>query len=250
MSKRGRESDATPTSTAKKKSATNTDGPEPEERKQGFLTTKKFANLPISGGTSGALQSMGFTFMTKIQDHSIEALLVGKDLLGAAKTGSGKTLAFLVPAVELLRKVQFTGRNGTGVVVISPTRELSLQTYGVLREIMDHASHSQTHGLLIGGANRRAEAERLVRGVNIVVATPGRLLDHLQVIIVIDFLLSCAPFAGVTFAWCSVAPHFRLRSFASTDQHFASCRVSSLSPPSASLASCAQLSASSCVLIL
>ena len=58
--------------------------------------------------------------MTKIQDRSIPALLTGKDLLGAAKTGSGKTLSFLVPAVELLSKVQFTQRNGTGVVIISP----------------------------------------------------------------------------------------------------------------------------------
>jgi ATP-dependent RNA helicase DDX18/HAS1 len=85
-----------------------------------------------------------------------------------------------VPAVELLSKVQFTSRNGTGCVVISPTRELSLQIYGVLRELCTHGKHSQTHGLVIGGANRRAEAERLAKGVNILVATPGRLLDHLQ----------------------------------------------------------------------
>ena len=68
-----------------------------------------------------------------------------------------------VPAIELLSKVQFTGRNGTGVVVISPTRELSLQIYGVLRELCAHGKHSQTHGLVIGGANRRAEAERLAK---------------------------------------------------------------------------------------
>ena len=96
--------------------------------------------------------------MTKIQDRSIPALLTGKDLLGAAKTGSGKTLSFLVPAVELLSKVQFTQRNGTGVVIISPTRELSLQIYGVLREMSKEAKHTQTHGLVIGGANRKAEA--------------------------------------------------------------------------------------------
>jgi len=65
-------------------------------------------------------------------------------------------------------------------VIISPTRELSLQIYGVLRELCQHGKHSQTHGLVIGGANRRAEAERLAKGVNILVATPGRLLDHLQ----------------------------------------------------------------------
>merc|ERR1712137_930154 len=92
--------------------------------------------------------------------------------------GSGKTLSFLLPAVELLHKSRFLPRNGTGVIVISPTRELSLQTYGVVRDLMEF--HSQTHGLVIGGANRKAEAEKLVKGVNLLVATPGRLLDHLQ----------------------------------------------------------------------
>ena len=101
--------------------------------------------------------------MTKIQAKTIPPLLEGKDVLGAAKTGAGKTLAFLVPTIELLSKVQFTARNGTGAIVISPTRELSLQTYGVLRDLCSHSGHTQTHGLIIGGANRRAEAERLSR---------------------------------------------------------------------------------------
>jgi ATP-dependent RNA helicase DDX18/HAS1 len=61
---------------------------------------------------------------------------------------------------------------------VSPTRELALQIFGVARELMEH--HSQTFGIVIGGANRRAEAEKLVKGVNLLVATPGRLLDHLQ----------------------------------------------------------------------
>lgn len=69
-------------------------------------------------------------------------------------------------------------RNGLGAVVISPTRELALQIYGVLRDLCAH--HSQTHGMVIGGANRRTEADKLCKGVNILVATPGRLLDHLQ----------------------------------------------------------------------
>ena len=54
-------------------------------------------------------------------------------LVGAAKTGSGKTLSFLIPAVELITKLKFMPRNGTGVIIISPTRELSMQTFGVLR---------------------------------------------------------------------------------------------------------------------
>ena len=67
---------------------------------------------------------------------------------------------------------------GTGVIIVSPTRELALQIFGVVRELMSH--HSQTYGVVIGGANRRAEAEKLGKGVNLLVATPGRLLDHLQ----------------------------------------------------------------------
>lgn len=100
--------------------------------------------------------------------------------MGSAKTGSGKTLAFLIPAIELLIKLGWRQQSGTGAIVISPTRELSMQTYGVLNEIME-AHPSLTHGLIMGGANRQTEALRLVKGVSFLVSTPGRLLDHLQV---------------------------------------------------------------------
>jgi ATP-dependent RNA helicase DDX18/HAS1 len=67
---------------------------------------------------------------------------------------------------------------GTGVLIISPTRELCLQIYGIARELMRY--HTQTHGLIMGGANRKTESDKLLKGVNLIVATPGRLLDHLQ----------------------------------------------------------------------
>ncbi|KAG2515902.1 hypothetical protein JM18_008056 [Phytophthora kernoviae] len=143
-----------------------------------YFSGEDFSSLPLSEPTRKALADMGFKKMTKIQAKSIRPLLAGQDLLGAAKTGSGKTLSFLIPAVELLHKVRFTARKGTGCIVISPTRELALQIYGVVRDICKY--HSQTHGIVMGGANRRAEAERLVKGVNILISTPGRLLDHLQ----------------------------------------------------------------------
>ena len=73
---------------------------------------------------------------TYLQAKALPHLLEGRDLLGQAKTGSGKTLAFLVPAIELLYKLKFMPRNGTGVIIISPTRELSMQTFGVLRELL------------------------------------------------------------------------------------------------------------------
>ncbi|KAJ2790541.1 ATP-dependent RNA helicase, partial [Coemansia helicoidea] len=137
-----------------------------------------FESLPLTPQTQSAIKEMGFTKMTEVQARTIPPLLAGRDVLGAAKTGSGKTLSFLIPAVELLAKLRFKPRNGTGAIIISPTRELALQIFGVARDLMQR--HSQTFGIVIGGANRRAEADKLTKGVNLLIATPGRLLDHLQ----------------------------------------------------------------------
>jgi len=138
-----------------------------------------FSTLELSSQTTRALSEMGMTHMTAVQAKSIPVLLAGKDVLGAARTGSGKTLAFLIPAIELLHRLKFKPMNGTGIIIITPTRELALQIFGVARDLMKY--HSQTFGIVIGGANRRAEEEKLVKGVNLLVATPGRLWDHLRV---------------------------------------------------------------------
>ncbi|XP_001363225.2 ATP-dependent RNA helicase DDX18 [Monodelphis domestica] len=132
----------------------------------------------VNENTLKAIAEMGFTNMTEIQHKSIRPLLEGRDILAAAKTGSGKTLAFLIPSIELIVKLKFMPRNGTGVLILSPTRELAMQTFGVLKELMTH--HVHTYGLIMGGSNRSAEAQKLANGINIIVATPGRLLDHMQ----------------------------------------------------------------------
>uniref|UniRef100_A0A4W5NMP0 ATP-dependent RNA helicase n=1 Tax=Hucho hucho TaxID=62062 RepID=A0A4W5NMP0_9TELE len=146
----------------------------------GAFEDTSFASLAslVSENTLKGVKEMGFDHMTEIQHKSIRPLLEGRDILAAAKTGSGKTLAFLIPSIELIYKLKFMPRNGTGVVILSPTRELAMQTYGVMKELMTH--HVHTFGLIMGGSNRTAEAQRLANGVNILVATPGRLLDHLQ----------------------------------------------------------------------
>ncbi|XP_069472690.1 ATP-dependent RNA helicase DDX18 isoform X1 [Ambystoma mexicanum] len=146
----------------------------------GAFEDTAFASLAdlVSENTLKGILDMGFVHMTEIQHKSIRPLLEGRDVLAAARTGSGKTLAFLIPAIELVYKLKFMPRNGTGVLILSPTRELAMQTYGVLKELMTH--HVHTYGLVMGGSNRSAEAQKLANGVNIVVATPGRLLDHLQ----------------------------------------------------------------------
>ncbi|KAM6397129.1 ATP-dependent RNA helicase DDX18 [Pluvialis apricaria] len=146
----------------------------------GAFEDNSFTSLAdlVSENTLKGINDMGFTHMTEIQHKSIKPLLEGRDILAAAKTGSGKTLAFLIPAVELIYKLKFMPRNGTGVIILSPTRELAMQTYGVLKELMNH--HVHTYGLIMGGSNRSAEAQKLGNGINIIVATPGRLLDHMQ----------------------------------------------------------------------
>jgi len=143
-----------------------------------FFSDQKFSDLPLLEKSQKALLALGFTTMTKVQAAAIPHLLSGSDVLGSAKTGSGKTLAFLIPAIELLARAKFKARNGTGVIIITPTRELAIQIYETARQIME--GFGLTHGMVIGGANRRTEAERLVKGVNLLVATPGRLLDHLN----------------------------------------------------------------------
>ncbi|MCL7025464.1 hypothetical protein MKW94_012414 [Papaver nudicaule] len=125
-----------------------------------------------------AITDIGFQNMTQIQLRVIPHLLRRRNVIGTAKIGSGKTLAFLISAVELLSKKKFKPHNGTGVVVICPSREIAMQTHAAAKDLLKY--HTQTVGLVMDGAARRGEAERLVKGVNLLIATPGRLLDHLQ----------------------------------------------------------------------
>lgn len=158
------------------------DGKEIELGKKEDMTTPvsyDFASLDCCERTKNAITDLGFTKMTEVQARTIPPLMAGRDVLGAAKTGSGKTLAFLIPAIEMLYRLKFKPRNGTGAIIVSPTRELALQIFGVAKELLKF--HQLTFGIVIGGANRKAEADKLVKGVNLIVATPGRLLDHLQV---------------------------------------------------------------------
>ena len=104
--------------------------------------------------------------------------LSGFDIIGSAQTGSGKTIAFAIPIIEFIYTVKWVPVNGTAAIVISPTRELTIQTYHVFRDLLFHHHHS--HGILMGGANRRTEMEKLKKGQEILITTPGRLLDHLK----------------------------------------------------------------------
>ncbi|KXN84023.1 ATP-dependent RNA helicase DBP4 [Leucoagaricus sp. SymC.cos] len=139
---------------------------------------KLFADLPISDYTKrGSLKKAYFVEMTDIQAKSLPISLQGKDLLGAARTGSGKTLAFLIPVLEILYRRKWGAMDGLGALIISPTRELAVQIFEVLRSFGGY--HSFSAGLVIGGKNLKDERDRLSR-MNILVATPGRLLQHMD----------------------------------------------------------------------
>ncbi|KAG8872316.1 ATP-dependent RNA helicase dbp4 [Tulasnella sp. 331] len=139
-----------------------------------------FADLPISEATKKGESHISlarFNKMTDIQAKSLPLALKGRDVLGAARTGSGKTLAFLIPVLEILHRRKWGQSDGLGALIISPTRELALQIFDVLRKI--GGFHTFSAGLIIGGKNVRDEKGRMSR-MNILVATPGRLLQHLD----------------------------------------------------------------------
>jgi ATP-dependent RNA helicase DDX10/DBP4 len=119
-----------------------------------------------------------FWTMTDIQNACIPHALLGRDILGAARTGSGKTLAFLIPLIEKLYRRRYTPTDGPGGIVLSPTRELAVQTFQVLRSIGKY--HHLSAGLLVGGKKEFGLEQQHVPNMNIIIATPGRLLQHLE----------------------------------------------------------------------
>lgn len=138
---------------------------------------KNFADLPLSQTTGSGLEASHFKTLTDIQSKAIPLALKGRDILGAAKTGSGKTLAFLVPVLEKLYRARWTEFDGLGALIISPTRELAIQIFEVLRKIGRY--HSFSAALVIGGGDLKEQQERLGK-MNILVCTPGRMLQHMD----------------------------------------------------------------------
>lgn len=135
----------------------------------------QFKDLPLSEATLKGLNNASFVKLTDIQRESIPYALKGEDILGAARTGSGKTLAFLIPLIEKLFREQWTEFDGLGALVISPTRELAIQIYEVLRKVGKYSTFSA--GLVIGGKDVKFEMDRISK-MNILIGTPGRLLQH------------------------------------------------------------------------
>ncbi|GAB3482205.1 DEAD/DEAH box helicase [Marinomonas epiphytica] len=121
---------------------------------------------------------LGFAQATEIQARAIPEAMIGRDLLASSKTGSGKTLAYLLPAVHRLYKKRALSKRDPRVVVLVPTRELAKQVFGQLRLLL--AGSKLTSILIQGGENFNDQHKQLQKDPHVVVATPGRLVDHLK----------------------------------------------------------------------
>ena len=137
----------------------------------------QFKELSVMPSILKALEKENYSVPTPIQEEAIPAILSGKDLLGCAQTGTGKTAAFAIPTLQLLceDKVPQTGQKNIRALIITPTRELALQIY---ESFCTYGKYTKLKSCVIfGGVSQKPQEEALQKGVDILVATPGRLND-------------------------------------------------------------------------
>lgn len=132
-----------------------------------------FSELNLGAAVQAALSQMGIEDPTPIQAQAISPLMEGRDVIGQARTGSGKTLAFGIPIVERCDP----SIRGVQALILTPTRELAIQVASVLEQVA--AARQLWVALVYGGTQMAPEVEKLRNGAQIVVGTPGRVLDHL-----------------------------------------------------------------------
>ena len=137
-----------------------------------------FNELGLSAELLRAVEKQGYLEATPVQQQAIPAILAGRDVMAGAQTGTGKTAGFTLPLLQRLQHSKVSGRAKIRVLILTPTRELaaqvesSVRTYG---RFLPYRSMS-----IFGGVSIRPQISKLQKGVDIVVATPGRLLDHMQ----------------------------------------------------------------------
>jgi len=136
-----------------------------------------FSELKLSPKVLDAVKAAGFTTPTPIQAGAIPPAIERKDVLGLAQTGSGKTAAFVLPMLTLLEKGRARARMPR-TLVLEPTRELAAQVQDAFETL--GRNHRLTVALLIGGVSFDDQAAKIDRGADVVIATPGRLLDHFE----------------------------------------------------------------------
>lgn len=136
-----------------------------------------FENLKIIDPILKALRAEGYEHPTPIQEKIIPFIIQKRDVIGCAQTGTGKTAAFAIPILQLLYEEKSEGKNALAIkaLIVTPTRELAIQIGDSFSAYGRHTG--LRHTVIFGGVSQRAQTEALQRGVDILIATPGRLLD-------------------------------------------------------------------------
>ncbi|CDS50554.1 ATP-dependent RNA helicase Bcep18194_A5658 [Polaromonas sp. CG9_12] len=144
--------------------------------------TSSFSNLSLAEPLARAVADMGYETMTPIQEQAIPVVLQGKDVMGAAQTGTGKTAAFTLPLLQRMMKHENAStspaRHPVRALVLLPTRELAVQ---VAEQVKLYAKYTNLNcAVVFGGMDMKPQTLELKKGVEVLVATPGRLLDHIE----------------------------------------------------------------------
>ena len=137
----------------------------------------KFSDLGLSDELSRAVADLGYTSPTPIQEKSIPIVLMGRDILGSAQTGTGKTASFTLPMIDILASGRAKARLPRSLI-LAPTRELAAQVAESFEKFSSY--HKLSMALLIGGVSFTEQNAALGKGVDVLIATPGRLLDHFE----------------------------------------------------------------------
>jgi ATP-dependent RNA helicase RhlE len=144
--------------------------------------TSSFSNLSLAEPLARAVAEMGYETMTPIQEQAIPVVLQGRDVMGAAQTGTGKTAAFALPLLQRMMKHENAStspaRHPVRALVLLPTRELAVQ---VAEQVKFYAKYTNLNSAVVfGGMDMKPQTAELKKGVEVLVATPGRLLDHIE----------------------------------------------------------------------
>lgn len=145
-----------------------------EHQEYGACT--RFDELPLSQKTKDALRKEEYIEMSEIQRAALPHALCGRDVLGAAKTGSGKTLAFVIPVIEKLYRERWGPEDGVGCIILCPTNDLAGQIFDVINEVGKF--HNFSGGVIVGKRKGIEQEKERVNSLNILVCTPGRLVQH------------------------------------------------------------------------
>ncbi|XP_028941140.1 probable ATP-dependent RNA helicase DDX31, partial [Antrostomus carolinensis] len=153
-----------------------------QQVQENVFTTDSFSQLDLHPHLISTINTvLKINSMTSVQKQTIPVLLQGKDALVRSQTGSGKTLAYGVPLVQSLQgmKSKIQRSDGPYALILVPTRELALQSFDTMQKLLKPFTWI-VPGVLMGGEKRKSEKARLRKGINILISTPGRLVDHIK----------------------------------------------------------------------